>query len=65
MGLIPDVTSQLLAPVADHALAGRWVVRAQSVRIKRHGKPDLIVSDNATGFPLQAMLTGAETMRVT
>ena len=56
LSIIDDVTKECLAAVPDTSLSGKRVVREMRVLIARHGRPDVIVSDNGTEFTSSAVL---------
>lgn len=62
--MIDDVTKESLAAVVDTSISGRRVARELTALIERRGKPGVIVSDNGTELTSNAILTGAEKMKV-
>jgi putative transposase len=58
--IIDDLTKECLAAVPDTSLTGKRVVRAMGALIARHGRPEVIVSDNGTAFTSSAVLGFAQ-----
>jgi putative transposase len=56
LNVIDDATKRCLAAVVDTSISGRRVVRELTALVARHGKPDLVVSDNGTEFTSNAVL---------
>lgn len=56
LNIIDDATKRCLAAVVDTSISGRRVVRELTALVARHGKPDLVVSDNGTEFTSNAVL---------
>jgi transposase InsO family protein len=59
LNIVDDVTRRCLGAVADTSISGVRVARELSILIDRHGKPDMIVSDNGTELTSNAILAWA------
>lgn len=57
LNVIDDVTRECLAAVADTSISGHRVARELGELMERHGRPDMIVSDNGTELTSNAILT--------
>jgi putative transposase len=64
LNIVDDVTRECLAATPDTSISGRRVARELTALIKRRGKPGMIVSDNGTEFPSNAMFAWAQDNRV-
>ena len=64
LNVVDDVTKECLGAIPDTSISGRRVARELTAIIKRHGKPDLIVSDHGTEFTCNAMLTWCHDCKV-
>src|SRR3546814_7702618 len=56
LNIVDDVTRECLAAVIDTSISGRRVVRELGDLIARCGAPKMIVSDNGTELPSNAVL---------
>jgi putative transposase len=62
LNVVDDMTKRCLAAVVDTSICGRRVVRELTALVARHGRPELLVSDNGTEFTSNALLAwSAET----
>lgn len=64
LNIIDDATKRCLAAVVDTSISGRRVVRELTALVARHGRPDLVVSDNGTELSSNAILKWQEEHRV-
>jgi putative transposase len=55
LNVVDDVTRECLAAIPDNSISGRCVARELTALIERHGKPELIASDNGTEFTSNAI----------
>jgi len=60
LNIVDDVTRECLASVPDTSISGVRVVRELTALITRHGKPEMIVSDNGTELTSNAVLKWAQ-----
>jgi putative transposase len=56
LNVVDDVTRECLAAIPDTFISGRRVVRGLTALIERRGRPGMIVSDNGTELPSNAIL---------
>ena len=56
LNIVDDVTKKCLGAIPDTSISGRRVAREMTAVVERHGKPEMIVSDNGTEFTCNAML---------
>lgn len=56
LNIVDDVTRECLASVPDTSISGVRVVRELTALVARHGKPEMIVSDNGTELTSNAVL---------
>jgi len=54
--IVDDCTREALATVVDRSLSGARMTRELDGLIRRHGQPDMIVSDNGTEMTSHAVL---------
>lgn len=65
LAVVDDCTGECLALVADTSLSGLRVARELDAIIAKRGyRPDMIVSDNGTGYTSNAILAWADETRV-
>ena len=62
--VIDDCTRECIALVADTSLSGKRVARELHQIIAQRGSPKMIVSDNGTEFPSNAILNWADEAKV-
>jgi putative transposase len=60
LNIVDDVTRECLASVPDTSISGVRVVRELTALVARHGKPEMIVSDNGTELTSNAVLKWAQ-----
>lgn len=56
LNIVDDVTRECLASVPDTSISGARVVRELTALVARHGRPEMIVSDNGTELTSNAVL---------
>ena len=64
LNVVDDVTRECLASVPDTSISGARVARELTLLVAKHGKPDMIVSDNGTEFTSNAILAWASERRL-